>query len=111
MANKKPIPYLGIDGITVNDEMNRQYGMPDGIYVNQTVADSPAMQGNIQAGDVIVAVDGVAVTSMRDLQQMLHVKEPGSGIEVKVYRLMNGLYTELTLQVTVGTSKIESRIM
>lgn len=109
LANRKLMPYLGIDGITVTDTMNHEYGVPDGIYVNGVIEESPALQGNIQAGDVITMVDGNKVLSVKELKDILFDKQPGDGLDIVVKRLINGTYTEMAFHITVGRKMTEGR--
>lgn len=49
-------------------------------------ADSPAEQAGLQGGDVITAVDGVAVTADHDLRDLVLDHEPGDRVEVEFRR-------------------------
>lgn len=52
LYNGKSVPYLGINGMTVPDEVTEQTGMPSGVYVTEVIQDSPAYVSRIQNGDV-----------------------------------------------------------
>jgi S1-C subfamily serine protease len=75
-------PWIGIDPVTLTPEMAAATGMPSsvkGVLIYHLVSDNPADQsgrlsgtttdqyGNIRAGDVIVGVNGNAVTTIEDL--------------------------------------------
>jgi S1-C subfamily serine protease len=75
-------PWIGIDAVTLTPEMAAAAGMPSivkGVLIYHLVSDNPADQsgslsgtttdeyGNINAGDVIVGVNGNAVTTIEDL--------------------------------------------
>jgi serine protease Do len=58
-----------------------------GVVVNSyTGDDSPAKRAGIQAGDVIVALDGQSVANVPQLQQMVGFKKPGETVDVTVLR-------------------------
>src|SRR5262245_3283840 len=58
-----------------------------GVVVNSyTGDDSPAKRAGLQAGDVIVALDGQAVANVPQLQQMVGFKKPGEVVDVTVLR-------------------------
>ena len=39
LYNGKSVPYLGINGMTVPDEVTEQTGMPSGVYVTEVIQD------------------------------------------------------------------------
>lgn len=109
LANRKSIPYLGINGTTVTAAMKQQNKMPDGVYVDAVVEESPAMIGHIQAGDVLTGFDGQPVKNLKQLHQLLMEKTAGEKVVIVVHRPINGKYVEMTLELIVGSAKIESR--
>jgi putative serine protease PepD len=67
--------------------------------VAEVRAGTPAEQAGLQAGDVIVSVDGKAVSTSIGLQTAIDAHKPGDKVELKVKR--NG--SEKTFTVTLGT--------
>ncbi len=57
----------------------------------------PAARGGVQAGDIVVEVDGVPVREARDLQQIVAGLPPGKAIPVGVLR--DGRREILTVQI------------
>ena len=47
LSNGKNVPYLGVSGVEVSSEMQGQ-GIPQGVYVKEVDAGSPAMAAGIQ---------------------------------------------------------------
>ncbi len=109
--------YLGISGITLTMDMNELIGLEPnfhGILVSSITAGSPAANAGIKpgsirkkldgqdivvGGDIIVAVDDVAVKRFEDLLGYLFVKtDPGQSVKVTVYR--NGKNADLTVTLT-----------
>ena len=45
------MPYIGIYGVDVSEDMKEQ-GLPKGVYVKEVEVDSPAMAAGIQNGDI-----------------------------------------------------------
>ena len=60
LSNDETIPYIGIQGIDVTEEIANQ-GIPEGVYVKEVDAESPAMAAGIQAGDIITSIGGEEV--------------------------------------------------
>jgi S1-C subfamily serine protease len=62
-------------------------GLPAGAWVRTVRPDSPAAkESSIRVDDVIVAVDGVAITSNDDLVRAIRSRAPGSHVRVTVAR-------------------------
>jgi S1-C subfamily serine protease len=57
-----------------------------GAVISEVEAGSPAADGGIEAGDVIVAVDGFAVDGASGLVAAIRDQAPGDGIELSVVR-------------------------
>jgi putative serine protease PepD len=57
-----------------------------GIGLKGTVPRSPAETAGLAAGDVIRAIDGVAMTELRDLMVALSTHAPGDIVEIEVER-------------------------
>ena len=96
------IAYLGITGVDVPKEANEQSQVPFGAYVREVDMDSPAMQGGIQSGDVIVGMDLTNVTCMRDYTNYLVKCNGDDVLTLRVMRQSQGEYKEMTFEITVG---------
>jgi Do/DeqQ family serine protease len=73
-----------------------------GVLVNKIIPEAPAFNGGLKQGDIIVFFDGNAVTSPKELQNMVALATIGETIEVKVFR--NGKAKNLKIKV----AKMES---
>ena len=102
LSNGQGAPYLGIVGQTVTETMALS-GQPSGVYVVNAVAESPAYAAGIQNGDIITAVNGKTVTSMRDFQNAVEQLACGQEVVVLAARSGREHFTELEFSVTVGT--------
>jgi S1-C subfamily serine protease len=56
------------------------------VHVAEVMGDGPAAAGGVRAGDVILDVDGRAVTSAADLQRLMYDDAIGRTITVRVQR-------------------------
>lgn len=68
-------PYLGVT-ITEDDQDG------DGVRVAGVADDTPADEAGLVEGDLITAVDGERVTTVRELLDALDAYQPGDGIEL-----------------------------
>lgn len=101
LSNGLGAPLVGILGQTVPESLTAQ-GRPAGVYVVNVVPDSPAYGAGIQSGDVITAIDGKQILSMREYQGMVESLECGQVIHITVERNGISQYTELEFQVITG---------
>ena len=74
-------------GVTVGTLSNAsRYGLPQGAVVKAVDAGSPAEEGGILPGDIIVEVDGNLISSTSALTSLLGKYQEGDEVSVKVYR-------------------------
>jgi S1-C subfamily serine protease len=81
-------PYLGIDSCGMPFEPGRalQVFASAGALVSEVVADSPAEEAGLQAGDTITAVDGEELGPEQTLQGLLAERQPGDEVTLTVDR-------------------------
>ncbi len=101
LYNGIPAPYFGITGQEVSEAM-RQDGLPQGIYINQISADSPAYDAGIQNGDVITAIGEEEIVTMRDFQNCLEKLSAGTTVTVEIQRYGRESYSPIEYEVTIG---------
>jgi putative serine protease PepD len=85
-------PFLGV-------QIANQVASPRGVKVTSVVSGSAAAKAGLQAGDVVLSVDGKAVTTSAQLQAAIAAHEPGDAITLRVDR--SGLTR--TIKATLGT--------
>ena len=86
LSNGVNVPYIGIKGNTVTDDMSQEYEIPKGVYIKEVVVNSPAMTAGLQNGDVIEAVDGKKIQTMEEYQQILLTLNRGDEVKITVNR-------------------------
>ena len=96
--------YLGIECLSVTSDVAQAYDLPMGCYVKSVVKGSAAEKAGIQAGDVIIKLDGSSIASDTELVEALGYYEAGEEVEIVVKARDNG-YEEKTLTVTLGGRK------
>lgn len=94
--------YLGIQGLTVDNTMVQQYGMPAGVYVYGIIAEGAASKSELREKDIITKFDGQSVKTMAALQELLKYYKAGETVEVTVQSLDKGQYVERIVSVTLG---------
>jgi serine protease Do len=101
----KDIPYIGVLGSTVTDQIAQQYELPKGVYVKEVTMDSPAMDAGLQSGDVIQSVNGQETMTVTSFSNVLLALSPEETYPVKVMREGKNGYQEITCKVKVGVLK------
>jgi serine protease Do len=91
---------LGVTIQEVNSELARSFGLdrPQGALVTSVEPGSPAEKAGLQTGDVVLAFDGKAIGSSRDLPAMVGQTAPGTKSGLEVWRDQK----RLKLAITVG---------
>ncbi len=82
----KDRPATGISGQTISSSMSRYYGLPQGVMVTAVDVNSGADIAGIEEYDIITEIDGVAITSMSDIQAINETHSVGDILQVTFYR-------------------------
>ena len=107
--------YLGVSAVEVTDEIAKSLGLPvtKGLVIQTVSTGSGAAEAGLKSGseqvviagesfrkggDVIVAADGKAVSSIDELRDVIDAHRPGDEIQLKIYRGD----AEKTVTVTLG---------
>jgi len=93
--------WIGVQIQPVTPEIADSLGLKKakGALVSEPQKDSPAMKAGIEAGDVIISVDGKDVKDARDLAKKIGAMPPGSSVKLAI--LHNS--SEKTVDLTLGT--------
>lgn len=79
---------LGVNIFTITPDIAEAYGVKEqkGALVSQVLPDSAAEKAGIQAGDVIVSVEGKPVASGNELRNAIGLKRSGEKVTVELLR-------------------------
>jgi len=96
-----PRGLLGLIPVNLTPDLSDAFGLSTtrGALVNQVMVDSPAEQGGIRHGDIILKVDDVAIKSAPQLRLAVSQMRPGRNVEVTLIRQGE----TLTLPVVLGS--------
>ena len=94
-------PDIGLTGTAISTFYQFYYHMPAGILLTAVEADSDAAAKGVAPGDVLMVLDGVQVTSLDVLEQIVYASAVGDELEARLYR--DG--TEYTVTITMGEAK------
>ena len=91
--------YLGVQIATLTDEQREALGLEDGVegaYVNSVTPGGPAEEGDVRAGDIVVALNGEEVSNNTDLTRRVAQASPGDTLRLTVLR--EGRRVQLTVR-------------
>ena len=96
--------YLGIMGVDVDALNAAQYHMPQGVYVARVITGTGADKAGLAKKDVITALNGIKVSSMEELQNLLSNFSAGDSVEITVARYADS-YEEETVEVVLSEAQ------
>src|SRR5579885_3210992 len=99
--------YLGIMLQPVTPAIAQAFGLKEtqGALVGDVEPNSPAQKSGVEKGDIILAVNGKAVTDVNQLRLNISMMAPGSAVDLKVFR--NGADREIRAELGEMPSKQE----
>lgn len=101
-VDKSNMGYLGIVPESVTAEAAAIYGMPQGVFVSRVDEGTPAAEGGILQGDIIVKFDGIKLDTADGLRETLEYYQAGERVEIQIKRIENGEWRERTVEVILG---------
>lgn len=99
---------LGISIVDVTDELATKLGLKslDGVYVRGISKESSAQLAGIKEGDVIKKINGQAINTVPELQEIVGRFHPGDKIQVLVDRDEKEIQLTAVLQGETGSLKV-----
>lgn len=94
--------YLGIKGKDVSESVALLRGIIPGIRIRRIVKNGAAMSSELREDDIIIAFDGQAVRSVKELAELMLYYHAGECVEVTVLSLENGEYNQYQVPVILG---------
>jgi serine protease Do len=93
--------WLGVHIRPLDRSQAKSLGLnpPHGVYVYDVLQNQPAQQAGIVAGDIILRLDGQAISTPFELQSLVAAMPIGSKVSVQLLRKQ----TRHSVELTVGT--------
>jgi serine protease Do len=91
-------PWLGVGLYTVDQGVAQQLrlSVDKGVLVVEVSSGSPADQGGLQKGDVIVSINGEEVANVEEFTRVLHACKIGQAVEIIFWRGKDKKTTQVT---------------
>ncbi len=90
-------PAIGIQGQTLDLRAQLFYHLPSGIIITGILEHSDAAEKGLGLDDIIVAFDGVPVSSLQDLVQVKSDRTAGESVRLTIYRNGGYYYMDVVL--------------
>ncbi len=91
-------PVLGIESEALNTQLAEFFGVKEGVLVRSVSANSVAEKSGFKAGDVIVKVDGQAVSTPKEVSSILQSAKSKKTLQIAVIRHQKEILLNVTLQ-------------
>ena len=103
---------LGVSGQELTAELAESfnYSTKHGAFVNEVMPNSAAEEGGLEAGDIIIKVNGRAIKSFQELRAKIATQ--GAGSKVKLVVIRDGREKELMVKLREAASEnIQARVI
>jgi len=103
LSNGKGVPYIGVWGTDISETAAEEQGLPEGIYVKEVNADSPAMNAGIKSGDIITSFKDNEITTLKAYNKELMECSTGQAVKIEGKRMGPEGYVDIAFDVTIGS--------
>jgi serine protease Do len=92
--------YLGVNIQEVTPAIAKALGLngPEGALISAVSPDSPAEKAGLKVGDVILDINGAAVSERNQLRMQVSMMNPDQNVRLKVFR--NGQNLDMTVRLS-----------
>jgi len=100
--------WLGVDILTVNDELAKRYKLPQvkGVLINRVNPNSAAFDAGLVEGDVIVSINNKSTGSSPEFMEQMGVLRPGDVINVEYFRNGKISIAQVILKNQINTTEL-----
>lgn len=96
-------PYLGVRYKMITRDLALLNEVPEGAYIQEVIADSPADKGGVEVEDIITKIDNVKISEKDGgLAKIIAGKKIGDKVSVEVWRNEKTLQLDITVGQTSG---------
>lgn len=95
--------FLGVVGKSLSSDKRIELSITHGVEIDRVVAGSAAEKAGLNAGDVIMNIDGKPVDNFHELAEVIRAGDAGREVEVEC--VQNGVKRQM--KVTLGTKRVD----
>lgn len=79
-------PFLGVQYSVITPDIATMRNIPEGVYVEEVVKNSPASAAGVKSGDIITAIDGTPINEENTLAKIVSQKSIGARVTLSITR-------------------------
>lgn len=102
MSNGIDIPYLGMYGTDVTDDISQSLDIPKGVYITKLEMNSPLLDAGIQSGDIITKYGTSLISNYKDLNMHRLNSMPGEEVVIGIKRQGLDGYADIEYTIIIG---------
>ncbi len=102
LQKKMTIPYIGIEGRSISEDVAKAHNLVEGAYVTEVYAGTPAYEGGMRVADVITQINGESITGMADIYNNLIKHKPKDKVVYTVHRKSGNRKVAKQIKVVLG---------
>lgn len=103
--------WLGVYIQALDPELAKELGVKDGVAIHEVIDGSPAQEGGLNPGDVVIEVEGKAVKEVNELQRIISNFKPGQKVTMKVVSYSDKKTRTVKIKIgTVPAGDVQSKV-
>lgn len=102
LSNGQDVAYLGVEALDITEEVASEKELPIGIYVIESVINSPAYNSGIQNGDIITKINEISIKTNKNLKNTLESHKVEDLVIVEIMRKGRDGYKTIEFEVALG---------
>ena len=104
--------YIGVKMRTVDEVVAKSVGLDkvEGAIVHDVIKDSPAQKAGIEAGDIILEINGKKVSTSNELQNIIMLKKANEEVDITIWRDGQKLIKKVKLEPRNSEELVDTAI-
>ncbi len=78
--------YLGVYPSKVDEKIQREYGVYQGVFIEEVIEGSPAEEAGMEDEDIVLEYDNKKIRDEKQFRELILDTKPGEEVEIKVLR-------------------------
>lgn len=100
--------YLGVTVVEVDANLAKEYDLDEveGLYITEIIPNGAAYEAGINAGDIILSINGQKINKNAQLSEIIAERSPGDNIQIEIKRGKKVMTKDVKLQNRRGETKL-----